>query len=251
MLTLSSCGKDNEDEPIVPSPQVQKRLVEYQEKGSWLNLISYDQIGNIEKTSEYYSEYDCILGSSKYTYSLEQIVVLDESFYETGELANTYTHNYKIKNGLITDFWKYGSDYYKIIYENDRIKSWTYYDSNGFADEVVTFTWQNDDIVSMESSYGFKFEYTYYSENDFGVINALQQHDSVLYDDLDPYLVMQGFFGKLPVHLLKSVKKIYDDGDISTYDYTYNFDEDKYPLSMIERLKDNRTYTTSFKWEIQ
>ncbi|MDE6287271.1 MAG: hypothetical protein K2M00_00625 [Muribaculaceae bacterium] len=247
MLTLSSCGKDKDDEPIVPTPQVQKRLVEYHEDGNaWINQISYDNVGTIDKTSEYYSEYNCVLYSSNYMYSEEQITILEEDYNYTGELESTYTNFYKIESGLIKD---YGD--YKITYENGRIKSWTDFYDNGYADEIVTFTWQDGDIVSMESSLGIKLEYTYFSEKDFGGVNALQQSNSVLYDDLDPYLVMQGFFGKLPVHLLKSVKRTDSDGDINTYDYTYYFDEDGYPLSMIERLKDNRTFTTSFKWRKQ
>ncbi len=221
LVGISSCN--NDDEP--DKPKVEKQLVKITgelslNRGESTGIV-WGSDGKIQAA-----------GDDTYTYTENQIVVTDKY----GDRI------YKLKNGLILE----DDEGWKFEYADNRLVKWEY------SSEVVTFTWENGDITEMESDHEIKLVYSYASSNDFGGVNAFHQSDSFLYDDLDPILVMQGFFGTMPIHLvqrcIRTSRGYHGSLEADEYQWEYELDSDGYVNTMIETFSDGRKFDTEFSW---
>lgn len=253
-VNFTSCSNDDKDEPFeTPKPSVEKRLASITEKyrnydpgqassRDELTTIDYDSNGRIISVT---IERDDYKHTKSYSYSENAITVSDHNI-----------DKYTLENGLITK-WEESTNYdnpnettvWTFKYDNGRLIKWSRGD-----EETTTFKWNNSNITetsNMSDGYHKQSSYQYYSNYDFGGINALYQSDSILFDDLDANLVMQGYFGKLPAQLLKSVhQKAQGPGysDVYTDDFTYQFDDDGYPTIQQNITDSGISISLHFTW---
>lgn len=218
-----ACSDD--DAPDAPKPTVDKRLVSYSDYSGENCTIEYDADGRISKVSD---AYDAVT----FTYNKASISV------SGGNNEGTYT----LKDGLITEWRETDGGVWKFTYSQGRLTGYTDY-----YGETTTYTWKDGDIVTQEirdENGNYKTEtYTYATDYDYGTVCAFLQSDSYLYDNLCEFLILQGYFGKTPVHLPNSIHEEWSDGDSDTGTITYRFDADGYPSSM---NADGDTFT--FTW---
>lgn len=229
-VNLSSCGDDdNGDEP--PTPEVKKRLVTVTyDRGN--DIIQYDTEGRISSVTIQYNDGPYLKTSSDtYTYSDEKITEGDNTYY--------------LKNGLITKWTNEYDDYtvtYQFTYDGNNLVKFT----NSY-EEIVTFNWKNGNVVSskeVDTDYYRDFKYEYDTEHyDFGKVAAFLQSNSFLFDDLDPYLIIQGYFGNLPKNMIETIYTTWSDGDEDTDVFYYDYDADGYATY-------NSWEEVSFEWEV-
>lgn len=233
-VSFASCSDDDKDEPEMPSPSVQKRLVKFSiNAGSY--EITYDSQGRI--VAVVYYGYDGQTDrTTTYTYSSSQI-----SATETYSSGDSYMEIYHLNNGLITE---QGDITYS--YEGGRISKWRDIDGSN-----KTFEWSNGDISSTSTNWSDGYDcgdaaYKYTDKYDYGrIVGIIEDSDDLLYDDFDPYLVMQGFFGTTPLNLPQDASNTWGN----TYAYTYEFDEDGYPISGTRYINGKKIDSLSFFWE--
>lgn len=87
-------------------------------------------------------------------------------------------------------------------------------------------------------------------------MNAFIQDNSILFDNLDVALIMQGYFGKCPKYLVNMATEeshYYYNGqyeeDFSSYTWDYKLDSDGYVEIKKYILDDGRSFPSQFYWE--
>lgn len=255
---FSSCSKDDKDEPM---PKIEKRLTAISEKTyveggrSEASEIFYDTDGRVSSVKTKYTDGfgNTNIGGRTYEYHADRIIMKEIYPYASDEETETI---YYITDGLIVSSQR-PDELQNFQYDGKKL---TIAKTDSYT---IQFNWNNDDIIStsqnsIAASENCNYTYEYYSENDFGHASAFIQ-DFYFYDVLDKYLVMQGYFGIKPTHMLKEVKQTYDeDHHIDYLKCSYTYDEDGYPTladytSHYKSLStDNyhqQRYSISFTWE--
>ncbi|MBQ9076725.1 MAG: DUF4595 domain-containing protein [Muribaculaceae bacterium] len=239
-VNFSSCSDDDMDEPTsdvpdVPKPSVEKRLTSVKYSYGYHCNIQYDANGLIDQIVRVYNGQTD--KTTTYTYSSSHISVT-----ETYSYGNSSTENYCLNNGLISELEG------EIIYSYDegRISKWRENDGSN-----KTFEWSTGDIMKTSTKWSdepatYHATYRYSDGYDYGrIVGFVVDSNDMLYDDFEPVLVMQGFFGITPIHLPQDASDGSDD-----YAWSYEFDENGYPTSVTEYIGGSETQTITFTWEI-
>ena len=220
-LNLSSCKKDERDEP--ETPKVEKRMK------------SLDDI--------------------EFTYSNGKII--DETGikikYTSTSIEISGNHSqgvYTIQNGLVSKYVESDGWYNLFKYENGYLSKRETYDYEGNLREDVTFEWK-DGLITRQTEYDFDddgkkrlfcdYKYTYTSNPDYGGAVVCFQSNSLFYDYLPQCLILQGYFGKLPKFLVSSA--VDASGYFDKDEYSWDLDSDGYPLEL------KGDYRACFVWE--
>lgn len=243
---FSSCSKDDKDEPM-PKPSVEKRLTKASIPWSDLYRNTYEptyntngQIQSSKISSEWLYDGDVSHYTESFTYSGDKIEANTNFWHD-------YNGTYYLSNGLITKYVDESGNESTFQYDGRHLTQFT----NEYGDKRV-YKWDNNDIVStyeIDSEDGTSrhaYTYEYYSEYDFGGICVFLDSNSYPYDDIHPLLAIQGFFGDLPVHMLK---RIIEDNEVDC-DFTYFYDNEGFPVATDYKLAGNpNTFKQSFAWE--
>ncbi len=238
-----SCSDDDEGETTsgVPKPSVVKRLVkvtDYNDSRQYQYDIQYDANGRVNKvieTEEMFYDYGTgTVREYAYTYSPSQITVT-----ETNSYGHSSTETYNLSNGLISEC----KGEYTCSYDNGRIAKWREVDGGS-----NTFTWSGGNITkTVRYDSGRSMTYEYSDKYDYGrIVGVVFESNSILYDDLDGYLVMQGFYGTTPTHLPLGGSLITESGYEA---FNYEFDSDGYPTSVTRYCDGYESCTFTLTWE--
>lgn len=255
-VNLTSCsGDDDEDlnpQPSNPQPSVVKRLVEFSDYGEdEFTKIVYDSKGRI--SSMIYSN-----GAYNYTYSADKIIKKWESSNPDSYFWGETTYTYDLSNGLVVkcleeDYYSNGNladfDLATLTYNGNYLVEMLWRSELHF--DKTTFEWDKGNIISSEeieedgSAISLKYEYD--SEHfDYGRIAALFQTNSILFDELDEGLLLQGYFGNLPKNILTIAERTDSpDGYYSMDMFSYEYDADGYPI----KIKDEQGRVSTLIWE--
>lgn len=239
-VSLASCSDDDKDEPTpdVPKPSVEKRLTQLSMSYSYTYDIQYNSDGRIGKVvRKHNGQTD---KTTTYTYSSSQISVTEAYDY-----GGSYTETYRLNNGLISELQGEAS----YSYDGGRISKWREDDGSN-----KTFEWSMGDIVKTATKWSdepttYRATYGYSDKYDYGrIVGIVVDSNDMLYDDFEPYLLMQGFYGTTPIHLPQDAS----DGYGNDYDYawSYEFDADGYPTSVTEYIDGRKEHTITFTWEV-
>lgn len=237
-VNFASCSDDDKNEPTpdVPKPSVEKRLTSVKYSFGTECNIQYDANGLIGQIVRVHN------GQTKqnttYAYSSSQLSVT-----ETDSYGNSYTETYCLNNGLISDLE--GETTY--FYDGGRISKWREGDGSNktfewsMGDIMKTTTKWSDEPAPHHATYGYSDQY------DYGrIVGIVVDSNDMLYDDFEPYLLMQGFYGTTTIHLPQDAS----DGYGNNYAWSYEFDAEGYPTSVTEYTGGRKTHTIIFTWEI-
>lgn len=235
-VSFASCSNDDKNEPTpgVPKPSVEKRLTQVKRVGHTYDF-QYNSDGRISKVViKYNNQTDRTID---YTYSPSQISVT-----ETYSGGGSDTEIYSLNNGLISKLQ--GETEYS--YDEGRISKWR--ENTG---SNKTFEWNMGEIIKTATKWSdepttYRATYGYSDRYDYGrIVGIVVESNDMLYDDFDPYLVMQGFFGITPIHLPQDAS----DGYGNNYAWSYEFDTDGYPSSVTEHMNGRNLSSITFIWE--
>ncbi len=253
-VNLTSCsGDDDEDlnpQPSNPHPSVVKRLVGFSGYDSdEFTKIVYDSKGRI--SSMVYPSG----GADNYTYSADKII----KKYEGSNIFNETTiYTYDLSNGLVIKcleerYYSDGDladvDLATLTYNGNYLVEMLWRSEHYF--DKTTFEWDNGNIISSEeideTGTKISLKYEYDAEHiDYGYIAALFQSNSILFDELDEGLLLQGYFGYLPKNILTIAERTdSDDGYYSMDMFSYEYDADGYPI----KIKDEQGRVKTLIWE--
>ncbi len=240
-LGIASCSNDDDEPeqtvPEMPQPSVKKRLTQVTYPHSVCD-ISYDQEGRIEKVVSTHN--GAVNKTTTYSYSSSQIQVTEINISWNGH-SSSYMETYSLSNGLIT---KIQDDWF-LTYKSGRISKWT--DGGGYKN----FEWSMGDISSTLTHWSKdnRATYEYSDKYDYGrIVGIIADSNDLLFDDFEPYLVMQGYFGQTPIHLVQAAIDDRGDGSDDLWKWQYEFDQDGYPISVTTSLNGRNTDTFHFSW---
>ena len=227
-VNLSACGDDDSDSPETPvDPQAKHitRVVQEEDDGDKIEFIySYDSQGRVTSLVE--RETDNAHDSSTYTYTYD-FTYGDNTVTITR--GKTYIYTYSMLNGRITSCKR---EYQYSSGTESRITSYSY-DSQGHLksmnedDEIITYTWSGGDLTEMDQTYQeHDGERHYWYKIDYNSDTAPANYMHIgLFDGRETALVMMGYFGKMPTHLIREITRHHADGDYETSTLTYQIQE--------------------------
>lgn len=256
-LSVISCSDDDEKDIVQrPEASVKMQLVFVSDGHDECKDFVYDANGRVVSFTVL-KKYDFDSKSGKRTYSYATNKVVCQEDYEDSSKNIIY----ELTDGLITKsietYVNNGtSSKHYTVYEYDSSKQLVRVadvDENGnviweealqgYREEHIT--WENGNPVKITDEEG-------YTINSFNTqpcyIGPFQDEVTSFFGDEDPYLMQSGFFGVLPVNLLKSVTYytqyagvVYDP---YTYEITYVLNENGYPLKI-----SSPAVSCSLRWE--
>ena len=217
-VSLCACG-DDDDSPLIPVDPNAKHItrIYYQENnGKFKEIIySYDSQGrvaqmveksNLRDTWTHFDTYD-------YTYGDNTITV-----YYKGKYYFDSKYTYTLTNGRITSLRKETQN------NQPSVESYSY-DEQGYLKTrnleryYETYTWEGSFLKSANyPDYCLMYEYSNYKVP----VNYIPVN---LFDEKMAVLAMQGFFGKMPSHLISSITNYKSNGVSSTTPYNYEMQD--------------------------
>lgn len=216
--------------PLESYGKVKKRMTSIGNGSSVTSFVySNDKITQLEDVRTIYL-----------TYTDESIIITK---------GKNYSGIYSLNNGLVNKYLESDGSYQDFIYEEGRLKSWKKYDKEGHCVGDITFEWNNGVIIRQTEYHPYfeelfcVYEYSYTNDPDYGGAIACFQSNSMFYDDLPECLIVQGYFGKWPKYLVSGAVEMSEGYFSNLESYTYNLDQDGYPLSM------SGTDRATFTWE--
>lgn len=213
---FTACSSDNDDSNNGNLNTSGEKLVGYTEKlvgidGSDEHVIfqdfKYDAQGRLIKVTVIHAT-----KASPYSPPFTTIITYSYSPNTIFKQSPEGNVNYTLANGRI----------YKSVYSNrdqHEICEFTYDNTGQLTrvtssnDGMTNIIWENGNIVYADGS---TFTYTDYPSKKFVSLDNLEY---CIPDGVEPILFQQGYFGKYPRNLVKTIQK-----GSKTINYTYTFD---------------------------
>ena len=224
-FNLSSCSKDDKDEPSTPEASVKMRPIFI----GW-----YD-----EENKDFYNSYQNITyneglqvksyidvtrgGESKYEYQYSQNSI---TVSVTGITGDKYIYNYGLSNGkIITD------GEYEFEYDGNRLSRTISID---YIDNITHYYWNNGNITKREDEGSTVCTYIYTDYPMYIWIQAeFRGYAEEVFECADPFLVQQGYYGVVPVNWVKEMSETYlDRYRTDMVRCSYEFNEYGYPIEI-------------------
>lgn len=230
---VSSCSKD--DEPgNSPEPTIKMRptsIVWYNE-GDATPFVKYENIEYFEslKVRSWVKDWGMTTKTYEYTYNTNSIIRTETS--SDGNVSFTSEDTFIISNGKIV---REDEDYYE--YEGDLLIRQA---SDGYISETI-YAWDKGNITERiingdDGSAALTCSYTY---TDYPMYVWIQTEyeggAEEMFEESDPFLVRQGYYGKIPNYWVKQMDETYitvNSGrkDVARLDYVFN--ENGYPTKI-------------------
>jgi YD repeat-containing protein len=225
-VSLSACGDDDSDSPETPvNPEAKHitRVVQEKDDGDKTEFIyNYDSQGRVIAMMEQETNKTRVSNSYLYTftYNGNTITVNEE---------DKYIYTYSLLDGRITSL---RSEYKYSTSTQTRVTSYSY-DAQGHLksmdedDNNKTCTWSGGDLTEMNQTYQERDgERHYWYKIDYNSDTAPANYMHIgLFDGRETALVMMGYFGKMPTHLIREITRHHADGDYETSTLTYQIQE--------------------------
>lgn len=251
---VSSCGKDDENEPSFPQKRIANMVV-FPEDYPIYNYYEYDDKGRcISSTSTHDGE------ETKYSYTYEENTMTKTTYSYQGDTSiSIYTYNSKGHLESIKGEKEYGL----FTYDNQgHLISETI---NSDIHTSATYEWENENVTkikrnikrdSEELTITTILEYTNY-RHPTPIKNAvkLSAWESAGALEIDPIFTNLGVSPKnLPVHVISTIDTFtYEEDTVtqkqSSYDIEWVLDGDQYPITInIKKGYTEETHLNVF-WE--
>lgn len=242
---LTSC-KDNDEpsdssnRPIVRNRPIQIEVTYSRGDSRTLTNITYESGLKVKSYDELISyvygdqSVSWEKAAISYSYDSNSIKKIEKREFPYTQAPSKSTEwKYELKNGLI----------YKDMYDNsfdykeDRLYSEVEDNYNG-----IYYEWENGNPINIKGAlikkpnemlYHQEFQFT---DHPLYVWVSSQEEQFDIYTFGDPFLVMAGYYGKLPKNLIEKRQYYWNDGSSKITNYKYTFDENGYPtqISIIE-----------------
>ena len=198
-LNLSSCSKDDKNDPSTPEVSVKMRPISIIwervqdfgiDKLSYLN-ISYYEDNKIKSYIEEYKDYETVSNSSyEYEYNDNSIVLWNKTSNRISETR------FGLKNGLIIECTSENLGRYEgtYEYENNCLKL------KNQGNSKIYFQWENGNIVKRYDSDGDGYAFSYTEYNDYRWVPTMGSSflEGEIFENGDQFLVSAGYYGKIP-----------------------------------------------------
>lgn len=229
---LSSCKNDDNDNPVRPDNKyrLEKMVTDFGNNWSGINRdFVYDREGRVESFTQILDREDDMFWKYEYTSSL----IVSWTKFEGTDWEILL--NYFLENGLVSHIKndKISIDCHIEYDSQNQIKKM----KNKDGEVLLEFEWKDGNIskVIYYSESEPSCIYTYEYGDDPNTLCMLPCLIPISYEDeFDPYIIANGYFGKLSKNLpLKQIcmEESSDKPTVTTYSYS-GFNQDGYPSTM-------------------
>lgn len=251
-LNLSSCKKDDKNEPKQPEASIKMRPTsvswedKYGSKIAYENIEYYKDLQVKSYMENYYSSPDHTEGqtlweSDKYEYSYSDTNI-SLSIFENGSAREV---SYRLKDGLVIYADGQARDE-KGTYEYEGNKLILRYE----GEDPYVYGWENGNMSFRKngenSRDAYSFTYTDYPCYVWVPTLGAEFLNGEQFEDINQFLVMGGYFGQIPKNLVMLARDLYDPSEVITFDYEFN--EIGYPTKIIYN-DDGWIETATIIWE--
>ena len=226
-VNLSSCSKDDKEEPSKPDASVKMRPIsigwydeEKKERYSTYKNITYNEGLQVKS---YVDENRSGESKIEYQYSQNSITKI-----RTWNSDNNDIENYGLSNGkIVSDGW------YEFEYNGNQLSRMVH------NDDITVYYWNNGNITKRENEGSTVCNYIYTDYPMYVWIQAEYRGAAEeVFEEADPFLVQQGYYGSVPVNWVKEMSETYLDNRNRTdlVKCNYEFNEYGYPIEIRKEI---------------